>query len=257
MKQRILTAALALIILTPIIIFGGLPFIMGVYVFAIIGLYELMRMYSHDKGIQYVLVSILFLCMWMYPGKLPFEINSNDIFLVFLIILLALTVLAKNKFNFDDAGFVMIATAYIGISFQALIDTRMAGLDYLLFILFIIWATDSGAYFVGKYFGKRKLWPEISPNKTIGGALGGILLALVTGSIFQLVSPLDYSFVSIVGITVLISVVGQIGDLVASAMKRHYQVKDSGKIFPGHGGILDRLDSLLFVLLMLKLIHFV
>src|SRR5699024_306339 len=242
----------------------------------------------HDKGIQYVLVSIIFLCMWMYPGKLPFEINGNDIFLVFLIILLAFTVLvnnkfnfvdacfvliatayigilfhafiymmiyilffikiiyseklpiyingndiflvyliillaftvlAKNKFNFDDAGFVLIATAYIGISFQALIDTRMAGLDYLLFILFIIWATDSGAYFVGKYFGKRKLWPEISPNKTIGGALGGILFALVTGSIFHLVSPLDYSFVSIVGITVLISVVGQIGDLVASAMK--------------------------------------
>src|SRR5699024_8252588 len=228
MKQRILTAALALSILIPLIIFGGLPFILGVYVFAIIGHYELMRMYSHDKGIQYVLVSILFLCMWMYLGKLPFEINGNDIFLMFLIILisfelfiilLAFTVLAKNKFNFDDAGFVLIATAYIGISFQALIDTRMAGLDYLLFILFIIWATDSGAYFVGKYFGKRKLWPEISPNKTIGGALGGILFALVTGSIFHLVSPLDYSFVSIVGITVLISVVGQIGDLVASAMK--------------------------------------
>src|SRR5699024_11824434 len=116
---------------------------------------------------------------------------------------------------------------------------------------------DSGAYFVGKYFGKRKLWPEISPNKTIGGALGGILFALVTGCIFHLVSPLDYSFVSIVGITVLISVVGQIGDVVAPAMKRHYQVKDSGKIFQEHGGILDRLDSLLFALLMLKLIHFV
>src|SRR5699024_10189882 len=125
------------------------------------------------------------------------------------------------------------------------------------FILFIIWATDSGAYFVGKYIGKRKLWPEISPNKEIGGALGGILFALVTGGIFHLVSPLDYSFVSVVGIPVLISVVGQIGDLVASAIKRHYQVKYLGKIFSGHGGILDRLDSLLFVFLMLKLIHFV
>src|SRR5699024_12760407 len=85
-KNRILTAALVLIILIPLIIFGGLPFILGVYVFAIIGLYELMRMYSHDKGIQYVLVSIFFLCMWMHPGKLPFEINGNDIFIVFLII---------------------------------------------------------------------------------------------------------------------------------------------------------------------------
>src|SRR5699024_7794003 len=110
-------------------------------------------------------------------------------------------------------------------------DTRMAGLDYLLFILFIIWATDSGAYFVGKYFGKRKLWPEISPNKTIGGALGGILFALVTGRIFHLVSTLDYSFVSIVGITVLIYDVRQICDIIASSMKRYYQVKDSGNIF--------------------------
>src|SRR5699024_12129208 len=124
--------------------------------------------------------------------------------------------------NFDEACFVSLATAYIGISFQALIDTWMAGLDSLLFFLVIIWATDSGAYFVGKYFGERKLWPEISPNKTIGGGLGGILFALVTGSIFHLVSPLDYSFVSIVGLTVLISVVAQIGDLVASAMNRHY-----------------------------------
>src|SRR5699024_354922 len=107
----------------------------------------------------------------------------------------------------------------------------------LLFILFIIWATDSGAYFVGKYFGKRKLWPEISPNKTIGGALGGILFALVTGSILHLVSPVDYSFVSIVGITVLISVVGQIGVLVGLAMRRYYQEKGSGTIFPVHGGI--------------------
>src|SRR5699024_12252736 len=99
MKQRILTLALLLIILIPLIIFGGLPFILGVYVFAIIGLYELMRMYSHDMGIQYVLVSIIFLCMWMYPGKLSFEINVIDIFIVFLIILISFTVLSIYKFN--------------------------------------------------------------------------------------------------------------------------------------------------------------
>lgn len=257
MKQRILTAVLALIILTPLIIYGGLPFTLAVYAFAIIGLYELMRMYQKDKSIQYVLVSVVFLCILMYPMGLPFQINKYDVFIAFIFILLALTVLAKNKFTFDDAGFILLATMYIAVAFQGLMATRMAGLSYLLFVLFAIWATDSGAYFAGKSFGKRKLWPEISPNKTIGGAIGGIILALVTGSVFQLIYPLDHSFVTIIWVTLLISIFGQLGDLVASAMKRHYQVKDSGKLFPGHGGILDRLDSLLFVLILLKMIHFV
>lgn len=103
-------------------------------------------------------------------------------------------------------------------------------------------------YFVGKSLGKRKLWPEISPNKTVEGFAGGIVIALVLATIFQLVAQLPIPYIYLLLITLFLSVFGQLGDLVESALKRHYDVKDSGKILPGHGGILDRFDSFLFVM---------
>src|SRR5690625_4754030 len=133
---------------------------------------------------------------------------------------------------------------------------RLTGLNYFLFILFLVWATDSGAYFIGKSLGKRKLWPAISPNKTIGGAIGGIVFALFVGVCFQLIYPFEFSMGYVIFITITISIVGQLGDLVASAIKRHYDIKDFGKLFPGHGGVLDRVDSLLFVFIVLHLIQF-
>lgn len=171
--------------------------------------------------------------------------------------LLSLTVFTKNKFTFNDAGFLLISVMYIGLSFNYLIDIRLAGLNYLLFILFVIWSTDSGAYFFGRALGKKKLWPEISPNKTIGGAVGGLFMAIIVGGIFQLIYPFEFSLFTVILYALLISIVGQVGDLVASAFKRHYNIKDAGKLFPGHGGVLDRLDSLIFVLLVLSIIQFV
>ena len=257
MKQRILTAVIALILLAPIIIYGGLPFILLAFIFAVIAVYELMRMYQPDKGILYTLLSVVFLWLILSPfDTAVIPISKYDVLLIFLVVLLTITVLSKNQFAFDHAGYIFIAVFYMGSAFHALIAARMSGLEYLLFILFVIWATDSGAYFAGKSIGKRKLWPAISPNKTIGGAIGGVLLAVITGAVFQLIHPFDHSFITILGITVLISVFGQLGDLAASAIKRHYDVKDFGKLFPGHGGILDRFDSLLFVLVILELIRF-
>lgn len=260
MKQRLLTAFIALIILVPIIIYGSWPFILIAYILATIALFELMRMYQPKKGIGYLIISTLFLWLIIYPSS---ELTMNnvtithfDIIVLFVVVLLTITVLSKNRFTFDQASFLLLATVYIGTAFYFLITIRLGGLNYFLFILFIIWATDSGAYFIGKAFGKRKLWPEISPNKTIGGAVGGIIMALIVGVLFQLIYPFDKSMITVIVITIVISIFGQIGDLVASAIKRHYQVKDSGKIFPGHGGILDRLDSLLFVLIILHVLQF-
>jgi phosphatidate cytidylyltransferase len=261
MKQRILTAVIALIILVPLIIYGNLPFVVFAYLFAFIGLYELIRMYQHGQGIVNIFISVLFLSGLLYPNEtlhvFGIVFSKFDLLTMFLVILLIMTVMTKNHFTFDQAGFLFIATAYIGISFHLLIEARFLGLHYVLFILFVIWATDSGAYFVGKTFGKRKLWPDISPNKTIGGAIGGIVMALLVGVIFQFIYPFSYSWITMMLVILVISIFGQIGDLVASAIKRHYQVKDSGKLFPGHGGILDRLDSLLFVLIVLHIIQFV
>lgn len=102
--------------------------------------------------------------------------------------------------------------------------------------------------------GKRKLWPEISPNKTVEGFIGGIVTAVVLSLVFQAVTGFLPSYLLVMFITLLLSIFGQLGDLVESALKRHYHVKDSGSILPGHGGILDRFDSFLFVLPFLYLL---
>ena len=261
MKTRIITAIIGLIIVLPIIIYGKMPFIIVTFILALVGLFELIRMYKPDEILSYFIFSILFLIGLIYPSEfiqiVNISLSKGDILLLFGMFLLSLTVFTKNKFTFNDAGFLLLATMYIGLSFNYLIDIRLSGLNYLLFILFIIWSTDSGAYFFGKAFGKKKLWPEISPNKTVGGALGGIIAAVIVSIVFQLVYPFEYSMLTIILYALLISIVGQVGDLVASAFKRHYNIKDAGKLFPGHGGVLDRLDSLIFVLLVLSIIQFV
>lgn len=260
MKERVITAIIALLILVPIIIYGNWPFIIFAYLLATIGLFELMRMYQKEKAKSYVMIALPFLWLLMIPaqewGIGMVAVDKNSILILLLVLLLTLSVVTKNTFTFDQASFILFVTLYVGTAFYFLLVMRMTGLNYFLFILFIVWATDSGAYFIGKFFGKRKLWPAISPNKTIGGAIGGVSAALIVGVVFQLVYPFDFSMGYVIFITIIISLVGQLGDLVASAIKRHYDIKDFGKLFPGHGGVLDRVDSLLFVFIVLHLIQF-
>lgn len=119
------------------------------------------------------------------------------------------------------------------------------GRELVLFIVFVIWATDIGGFYAGKAFGKRRLAPQISPGKTIAGAVGGIVLALITAFIINLFFlPLPLGEILTMGL--VISVLAQLGDLSESLIKRAMRVKDSGGIIPGHGGVLDRIDSLLF-----------
>ncbi|RWZ60459.1 phosphatidate cytidylyltransferase [Halobacillus fulvus] len=265
MKQRTITAVVAALIFLPIVIFGGLLFKLFIYLIASIAFLELVRMkkisrYSVASGLGLLLVWAL-----MFPVadlEQYFDVSElitkSEITLLAVLVLLSYTVLVKNRFTFDDAGFLLISAIYIGMGFHYLIETRVqGGLEYLFFALFIVWATDTGAYLFGRAFGKHKLWPQISPKKTIEGSIGGIVLACVVAFIFQWVAPLDHSLIIVLLVTVLISIAGQIGDLVESAFKRHYAVKDSGKILPGHGGVLDRFDSLIFILPILHLINFI
>ena len=256
MKQRIVTAIFAGTIFLTLVVIGKLPFIILVYLLATIALYELLKM----KEISILSIpgffSMIFLWTLLFPYSITF-FNKIEFALVVVLLLLAYTVITKNRFTFDDVGFILLSTLYIGVGFYYLIETRMAGLSYIFLTLFVIWATDSGAYFIGKAFGKRKLWPEISPNKTIEGAIGGILSAFVVGIIYQLCFEIHDSLIIVVFISIFISIFGQIGDLVESAFKRHYIVKDSGHLLPGHGGILDRFDSLIFVLPFLHFLQFI
>lgn len=264
MKQRIITAIVALIIFVPFVIIGGLPFEILVYIMATIGFLELIRMgnitkYSIPSVMGIVLLWVLM--MQEHSGITPLAwLTKTETVMLIVLLLLSYTVLVKNKFTFDHAGVVLLSAIYVGMGFYYLILAREGenggGLATILYIFLLIWSTDTGAYFVGRAFGKRKLWPKISPNKTVEGALGGIVMAIITSIIFQLIHPIEDTLIGMIGVAIIASVFGQIGDLVESAFKRHFGVKDSGNVLPGHGGILDRFDSLLFVLPILHLVGF-
>jgi phosphatidate cytidylyltransferase len=252
MKQRIITAVIAAAVFLPIVFYGGLPFNLLVYLLGTVGVLELLKMKKIELLSIPSFLSILLLWVFLIPRRADsiltmFSNYKVEIALFAVLLLLTYTVLIKNKFTFDDAAFVMLATIYVGMGFYYFIEIRENGLAYVFFALFIIWATDSGAYFIGRAMGKNKLWPEISPNKTVEGSVGGVVCAIVVAVIFQVIAPVEDSMVKLLIVAVVLSVFGQVGDLVESAFKRHYGVKDSGNILPGHGGILDRFDSLLFV----------
>lgn len=253
MKQRIITAIAALAVFLPLLIYGKLPFTLLIFLLTAIATFELLRMKGIKilsfPGILGLVLSWIILIPSQNAGFLEdMNLSKMEAVIFAILLLLTYTVVTKNKFTFDDTGFTILSVLYIAIGFYYFIETRENGLVYIFLIQLIIWATDTGAYFIGRALGKNKLWPEISPNKTVEGFVGGILSAVAVALIFRALADLDESYWMIVISTVLLSIFGQMGDLVESALKRHYNVKDSGQILPGHGGILDRFDSMIFVL---------
>jgi len=260
MKQRIITGVVAAALFLPIVFYGGVPFVLLTYFLASIGLYELLKMKNLSIFSINGLLSLLFLWVIIFPEQYndvfaDFYYSKIEVGIVLILLFLTYTVITKNQFTFEDVSFSILSAIYVGIGFFFFIETREAGLVYIFYSLFIIWATDSGAYFIGKSFGKNKLWPEISPNKTVEGSIGGVVCAVIVAVLFVAFSSIPTSLITLMGITVVLSIFGQMGDLVQSAFKRHFNVKDSGEILPGHGGILDRFDSLLFVWPILHLFH--
>jgi phosphatidate cytidylyltransferase len=260
MKQRIITGVVAAVLFIGITLYGNWPFSLVILLLAGIGMYELLRMKEmHSQSlagfIGYFLAIVIALPEEWMKNLEPF--TKTDAIILAVLFLLVVTVIQKNKTEYNDISFVLFSSIYVGYGFYYLAETRLLenGVQLLFFILFMIWATDSGAYFVGKSIGRRKLWPIISPNKTIEGALGGISFSIVVALICYFTEFVELSLGSILIISVLVGLFGQIGDLAESAFKRIYDVKDSGNLLPGHGGILDRLDSALFVLPLLHVLH--
>jgi len=137
---------------------------------------------------------------------------------------------------------------YIGLcaAHAALIRALPLGREWIVFLLFIVFSGDAGAYYIGKGFGKHKLHPRVSKGKTIEGAMGGLLLNVIMALILWFLLLRTYTPWYLVFLAVSMGMVGQIGDLTASMIKRSVGVKDSGRLLPGHGGILDRIDAVLF-----------
>jgi len=160
-----------------------------------------------------------------------------------------LLIAAMAMAMFPKAALTAVGVGYIGTAAISILYLRMQPLGFALALwtLAIVWATDIGAYFAGRAIGGAKLAPTISPNKTWAGLVGGMIAAGIVGA---LIAKFGHLPTRILWLAPLLAVAAQIGDLVESGMKRHAGVKDSGRILPGHGGLLDRIDGMLPVAIL-------
>ena len=262
MKQRIITAIIMIAIVLPILIYGKLPFIILGVLLALVATQEMIEMketviktpaevkvFTMFATLMIVFSSFSFKTL-SFTNTLTFGLGVMSLFLFILL----LVVIVRKEFTVNDAGYYLLTIFYVGSTFHSMLFIRFLGLSLFLFLILVVAITDSGAYFIGRKFGKRKLAPRISPNKTLEGSIGGTLSGVMIGIIFGLVTGLSTNVITLIVMSLVVAIVAQFGDLVASSMKREYGIKDFGKLFPGHGGVLDRLDSHLYASLALYIL---
>jgi len=179
---------------------------------------------------------------------------------LFLLLILAITVLAAFEWNnltkSDEKNknkWLWIGFFYLLIPFYSIIELRSEK-NIILWLFFVVWSTDIFAYFIGKNIGGPKLISSISPNKTWSGLIGGILSASIIGALSTLM--FEGSIIFFIVTSAILSIIAQTGDFFESKIKRIFNVKDSGNIIPGHGGILDRIDGLMFTSPTVFIIHY-
>ncbi len=252
MKQRIVTGVIAGLVFVTFLVLGGYWYAGLILLLSVIGYDEYIRMngYKEYKASSLIgMISLLLLAIPWQTADYSIPFDSGAVIWLTMLVLLSLTVLSKNRITIDHVSVMLLGAVYIGIGFHYMISTRLPedGLFWTILIFVCIWVTDSGAYFVGSLIGKHPLWPAISPKKSIEGAIGGVALSVLAALCFSWYSPELLSPLSAVGLGLVIAVVGQLGDLIQSAYKRVKGIKDTGKLLPGHGGVLDRVDSWLIV----------
>ncbi|HLR88880.1 MAG TPA: phosphatidate cytidylyltransferase [Atopostipes sp.] len=253
MRQRVITSIVLLVVLVPAIIIGGWPFNIVMGLIALLGSIELIHMAKISRKLLPSIVTYigtLSIVFFDYIAVYLPDTWSNGFIPIFSLMFLLIGTVTIREYDFTKAGISALTMFYVGLGGYAAITIREANLALFLFILLITISTDVGAYFIGSLIGKNKLAPLLSPNKTVEGSIGGIISALIMAAIYLNFSNFHYSDGIMLLVAGVLSVTGQFGDLLESSLKRHFAVKDSGNILPGHGGILDRFDSALFTLSM-------
>lgn len=260
MKTRIITAVVGIALLIPLLIFfDTYAFVAGMAFLSMVGCFEMLRVEDLHKN-YFFSVPILLLA-----GFVPFSVRCwgleilpyvLPLLLAVLLYALLMMVLCYGKRDVHGVGAAFMGCLYVIAGFSAMVAIPdNYGLPDLALVFVGAWVTDTFAYFSGRLFGKHKLIPAVSPKKTVEGSLGGMLFCVIGFFVWGLLyyrddlsalgRPETLLFLIVGGL--LASVVSQIGDLSMSVFKRQQGIKDFGKLFPGHGGVLDRFDSTLAV----------
>lgn len=257
MKKRIMSAIVVAIIFIPIFIIGGTIFNLSFYILTLLGLKEFMKAREKEKKFPDFIRFISYLMMTILYFECTLTKNINFSFDYKLIASLMLTIFLpvvlyhdEKVYNIKDAFYLLGGIFFLGFSMSLFYMYRTVGLEIILFLFLITMITDSYAYFVGRLIGRNKLLESISPNKTWEGTIGGSLVGSFVCTVYYLTVVNNNISVPVIFMVILfLSLVGQFGDLFFSAIKRKYNIKDFSNIMPGHGGVLDRLDSIIFVML--------
>ncbi|MEZ4920707.1 MAG: phosphatidate cytidylyltransferase [Saprospiraceae bacterium] len=268
MRERVISAILFVIAIL-LGVFGGLlPFLTLLFVIAIGCLWESLRMLFKLEERHLAIRRILGLLFGLAPFFLSAIHHLNPeqsvafpesyplkqvipILTVLVFLALLLELYLESKQPFQIVAHYLLAMFYVGFPIMFLLDISIENGSYIpmrpMGILLLIWSNDTLAYFAGTFLGKRLLFPRISPKKTwegtMGGAVGTVLVAWMLSNFFSAYTTTEWILIAI-----CVGMFGTVGDLVESMLKRSVQVKDSGRIMPGHGGFLDRFDSLIFSL---------
>lgn len=251
-RTRLLSGIVLVIIALVLIILGGNILLAGLFAVSVIGMFELYRVFHIEKSLLgmagYLAAAVYYLNL-----VFPFIPDMEVFVLGFLILVMAVYVLKFPSYKADQVFAAFVGVFYVSVMLSCIYRTRMmeAG-AYIVWLIFLCsWGSDTCAYCVGVLIGKHKMAPRLSPKKSIEGAVGGILgaalLTILYGWVFQEPMKLNVNYMFILaGISAVGAGISMIGDLAASAIKRNYDIKDYGKLIPGHGGILDRFDSVIF-----------
>lgn len=248
-----------------IVLVLALPIVLGLWVllsfFAVAGIIEFNRLTGVNRPYIFRIVLDCVAAVWLlyataqYGMAISQGIGIYIPYLLYLLYVVCRSTFLPHEAMLPSLGNSLIGQLYIAVPLAlairlTLVDDSFSSMTQyngllLLAIFIFIWVNDTGAYLVGSRWGKRRLAPNISPKKSVEGSIGGLLLVLLSAVILRLLLFPELSWLSILLIAAVVAIFGTIGDLFESSLKRQAGVKDSGKLIPGHGGILDRIDSLL------------
>lgn len=256
MKERISSAIIVLALIIPFIVIGGDFYHVGVYLVSLLGLREFMAIKETKKTIPLFIkfISYIILTLIMFSNTtndIQFLIDYRVLAGAFLVYLIPTVMYHDNeRYSIADAFFLLGSIFFLGISFSLLVIVRNMSIHLIVYLLLITIFSDTFALVTGKLIGKTKLVESISPKKTWEGSIGGTIMGVIVGVMFylEIIDP-NIGIQVIILMTLFLSIIAQMGDLVFSSIKRYYGKKDFSNLIPGHGGILDRLDSIIFALI--------